>query len=110
MLRCADPVELTQDAETLKVLGSEVRLAILTWLKDPLASFTSRREGDLAEDGGVCVSLIAERAGISQPTVSRHLELLRRAGLIYTKRVANWNFHYRDEAGLDRVRHILADL
>lgn len=110
MLRSAEQVDLEEHTEAFKALASDARLTILRWLGDPHAYFVSRRDGDLAEDGGVCVSLIAERAGMSQPTVSRHLELLRRAGLVHTKRVANWNFHYRDEAGIERVRHLLDEL
>lgn len=109
MLRYSDQVNLDQEAEALKALASAVRLTILAWLKTP-QDFVSRRAGDLSDDGGVCVSLIAERAQMSQPTVSRHLEVLRRAGLIYTRRDANWNFHYRDEDGIARVRDMLKDL
>lgn len=92
-----------------KALSSQTRLNILSWLKNP-HEFTSRREGDLSANGGVCVSLIADRAGISQPTASRHLETLRRAGLVYTERVAQWNFHYRDENGIEAAQTLLGDL
>lgn len=110
MLRSVDQLDFTSETETLKALASEVRLTILAWLKEPQTYFVSQREGDLSQDGGVCVSLIAYRAGMSQPTVSRHLEILRRAGLIHTRRVANWNFHYRDEDGIARVHRLLVDL
>lgn len=86
-------------AELARALSSPIRLEILLSLKEP-ESFTSRREGDLSDDGGVCVSLIADRVGVSQPTTSRHLEILRRAGLVYTKRVAQRNYHYRDERAI----------
>lgn len=92
-----------------QALSSQTRLNILDWLKDP-ESFTSRREGDLSDDGGVCVSLIARRAGVSQPTISRHLEILRRAGLIYTDRVAQHNFHYRDEAAIQAAHDLIKTL
>ena len=110
MLRSTDQRDFTSETETLKALASEIRLSILEWLREPQAVFVSQREGDLSDDGGVCVSLIAHRAGMSQPTISRHLEILRRAGLIHTRRVANWNFHYRDDDGIARARHILSDL
>lgn len=87
--------------------AAETRLNILARLKDPQANFTSQRAGDL-NPAGVCVSLIAHKAGISQPTASRHLEVLRRAGLIQTRRIAQWNFHHRDEAGLEKARELLA--
>ncbi len=61
-------------------------------------------------DAGVCVSLIAQQLGISQPKASRHLETLRQAGLIDTERVAQWNFHHRDETGIRRLRGLLRDI
>lgn len=92
-----------------QALSSRTRVDILGWLKDP-ETFASRREGDLSEAGGVCVSLIAERAGASQPTISRHLEILRRVGLVYTERVAQRNFHYRDEQAIQAAQALLKDL
>ena len=92
-----------------KALSSPIRLKVLDWLRDPEANFDSRREGDLSRSGA-CVSLIAHKAAISQPTASRHLEVLRRAGLVGTERVAQWNFHHRDEAGLSRARDLLAQI
>lgn len=40
----------------------------------------------LRERGELCVSDIAEGFPISQPTISHHLSLLRRAGLVTTRR------------------------
>lgn len=96
-------------AELAQALSSPVRLQILDSLKEP-ESFTSRREGDLSDDGGVCVSLIAERVGVSQPTISRHLEILRRTGLVYTTRVAQRNFHYRDERAIKATQDLFKNL
>lgn len=110
MLRTDDQLDFTGETEILKALASEVRLTILAWLREPHSYFVSQRAGDLSEDGGVCVSLIAHRAGMAQPTVSRHLEILRRVGLIHTRREANWNFHYRDEDGIARARRLLDTL
>jgi ArsR family transcriptional regulator len=95
--------------EVAKALASPTRVHILDWLKEPAANFVSRREGDLSRSG-VCASLIAEKVGASQPTVSRHLDVLRRAGLIETERVAGWSYHRRNEAGLARARQLLADV
>lgn len=92
-----------------KALASSTRVAILRWLKDPDAHFNSRRAGDLGS-AGVCASLIAEKAGIAAPTVSRHLEILRRAGLIETERITGWNYHRRSEAGLRHARRLLGEV
>ncbi len=92
-----------------KALASPTRVRILEWLKDPGENFVSRRLGDLSTSG-VCASLIAEKVGASQPTVSRHLDVLRRAGLIETERVAGWSFHRRNEEGLARAQRLLAEV
>ncbi|MGN1289354.1 MAG: ArsR/SmtB family transcription factor, partial [Bradyrhizobium sp.] len=60
-------------------------------------------DGDLVKDG-VCAVLIAEKLGVSQPTVSEHLKILAQAGLVTTKRVKQWTFYKRDEAQIARVK------
>lgn len=96
-------------AELAQALSSPTRLQILDSLKEP-KTFSSRREGDLSDDGGVCVSLIAEQIGVSQPTISRHLEILRRTGLVYTKQVAQRRFHYRDERAIKATQALFNNL
>ncbi len=68
--------------------------------------FESRVDGDLTEDG-VCVSLIAAKARVSQPTVSRYLSVLKNAGLVETRRVRQRNYHRRDEDGIDKAKRLL---
>lgn len=94
------------EVEVAKALSSRTRAQILHWLRDTEGSFESQVEGDLTEDG-VCVNLIAAKAGISQPTVSRHLSVLKSAGLVETRRVAQRNYHRRDEAGIDKAKQLL---
>jgi DNA-binding transcriptional ArsR family regulator len=86
----------------LRALASDKRLQILEWLKDPRAHFPSQVDGDLVDDG-VCTVFIAEKLGVSQPTVSEHLKVLAQAGLIRGKRIKQWTFYKRDEA---RIREI----
>ncbi|MGY6655448.1 ArsR/SmtB family transcription factor [Amycolatopsis sp. TRM77291] len=80
-------------------LSSEVRVKFLMWLKDPDEHFESRREGDLSEHG-VCLSLLAEKAGIAMPTAVRHLERLKQIGFVRTTKVTPYNFHARDETAI----------
>ena len=56
----------------------------------------------------MCASLIAEKAGIAPPTATRHLDVLRRAGLIETERIAGFNYHRPRVDGLERARGLLA--
>jgi len=95
--------------EVAKALASPTRVNILGWLRAPDRHFVSRRPGDFGPKG-VCASLIAEKAGISAPTVSRHLEVLRRAGLIETERIAGWSYHRRNPDGLEHAHRLLEDV
>jgi ArsR family transcriptional regulator len=56
----------------------------------PRANFREQVDGDLVDDGA-CGLLIAEKLGISQPTVSEHMKLLVQAGLVNAKRIKPWN-------------------
>ncbi len=87
----------------IRALGNERRLLILEWLKAPESHFRAQSDGDLVEDG-VCGVLIAEKLGISQPTVSEHLKILAQAGLIRAKRIKQWTFYKRDEARIRAVK------
>ena len=93
-----DDVELV-----FRALASDRRLLILEWLKRPRAHFHAQVDGDLVKDG-VCGVQIAEKLGVSQPTVSEHLKILSQAGLLRAKRVKQWTFYKRDEARIARLK------
>jgi len=86
----------------MRALANERRLRILEWLKDPEAHFPPQVDGDLVKDG-VCGAFIAEKLGVSPPTVSEHLKVLSRAGLVRAKRIKQWTFYKRDEAHIRKV-------
>ena len=52
-------------------------------------------DGDLVEDG-VCVGFITQKIGLSQPTVTEHMQVLAEAGLVTSKRIKNWVFYKPD--------------
>src|SRR6516225_10378162 len=93
-------------AATLRVFASERRLQILGWLKDPRAHFREQVDGDLVDDG-VCGLLIAEKLGVSQPTVTEHMRLLVEIGAVRAKRIKQWTFYKRDE---ERIRALKAQI
>jgi len=90
-------------ARTFKALGNERRFQILEWLKHPKRHFPRQRDGDLVKDG-VCGVLIAEKLGVSQPTVSEHLKVLSAAGLLRARRIKQWTFYKRDEDQIRRIK------
>lgn len=88
---------------TLRALASSRRRQILEWLKAPTRHFPPQVDGDLVKDG-VCGCFIAQKLGVSQPTASEHLKILGHAGLIRGKRIKQWTFYKRDEAGIRQFK------
>lgn len=94
-------------ADTLRALANERRLQILDWLKDPRANFPPQVDGDLVEDG-VCGVFIADKLGVTQPTLSEHMKVLTGAGLVRAKRIKQWTFYRRDEAAIAEAKAAIA--
>jgi DNA-binding transcriptional ArsR family regulator len=96
--------------EVFRALGNDKRLAVLGWLRDPVAHFPAQRDGDLVADG-VCVMFIAAKLGVAAPTATSHLQVLARVGLVTAKRIGPWTFYRRDEETIAAVkRRIGAEL
>jgi ArsR family transcriptional regulator len=75
-------------------------------LSDP----TRVRLLNLLGQGEVCVCDLHGTLGVDQPKVSRHLALMKRAGLVEARRNGKW-MHYRlARHGDALVRHVLAGL
>lgn len=91
----------------MRALASERRLQILEWLKDPRRHFPPQVDGDLVSDG-VCAVLLAQKLGISQPTLSEHMRILSQAGLVRAKRIKQWTFYRRDEARIKELKRQVA--
>lgn len=100
---------MTIDAAVFQALANERRLQILEWLKDPVAHFPPQVDGDLIEDG-VCAVLIAQKLGISQPTLSEHLRVLSAAHLVRGRRIKQWVFYKRDEAEIARAAEMVREV
>ena len=96
------------DAAVLAALASPKRLQVLEWLRDPRAHFPPQRDGDLVDDG-VCVLFIAHKLGVAQPTATAHLQALARAGLVSARRIGQWTFYKRDEAGLAALKQQITE-
>jgi ArsR family transcriptional regulator len=95
-----------QDVDILKAIANERRLAILEWLRDPVAHFPKQADGDLVDDG-VCALSIAEKLGITQPTLSEHMRILVQSGLVRSKRIKQWIFYRRDEKRIGEIKQRL---
>ena len=92
----------------LKALANERRLQILEWLRDPRAHFRPQVDGDLVKDG-VCGVLIAEKLGVSPPSLSEHMSILTAAGLVRAKRIKGWTMYKRDEKAIAVAKKAIRD-
>jgi ArsR family transcriptional regulator len=90
----------------LRAMANDRRLLILSWLKDPRKHFPEQSDGDLVDDG-VCGVFIADKLGLSQPTVSEHLRVLSQAGLLRGKRIKQWTFYKRDEKRIAQIKQMI---
>jgi len=93
--------------DQIKAMASENRMQILRLLIEPGKDFSHQESAD-PETVGVCMNLIADRLGVSQPTVSRHIELLHRAGFLTVRKQQKWSYCSRDEAALREYHAWLA--
>jgi ArsR family transcriptional regulator, arsenate/arsenite/antimonite-responsive transcriptional repressor len=72
------PAERDVLAERFKALADPARVAIVN---------------RLAGAGEVCVCAFVGELGLSQPTVSHHLRILREAGLVQARRHGTWAYY-----------------
>lgn len=92
----------TDLAKQLWAVGDPVRLKILRMLS-PTADC----------EHGNNVSALARRLGLSQPTLSHHLRVLRQAGLISYRKMCRDVYYWIDPAGaavmIEALKEVFAD-
>ncbi len=59
---------------------------------------------------GVCFCHLKEKTGLSAPTVSHHLRILREAGLVEGVRVGRWTYYRLRPGALEALAHELLRL
>jgi ArsR family transcriptional regulator len=83
--------------------------AVMEQLFRALADCTRLRLLNLMVNREVCVCYFVEILGVAQPTISRHLAYLRRAGIVVARREGKW-MHYRIAAPQDpSARELLVE-
>jgi ArsR family transcriptional regulator len=86
---------IEQQAERFKALGHPIRLGIAQ---------------QLAVEQETCACDFADVFGVSQPTISGHLRVLRQAGLVTTRRRGTQIFYALDPGALRELRGFLGEL
>ena len=98
---------MTDISIVLKALSNSRRFQIVEWLRDPENYFPSQVDGDLVEDG-VCIGFLTRKLGISQPSVTAHMQHLENSGLVTSRQIKNWVFYKLQEASLEEFMTILS--
>jgi ArsR family transcriptional regulator len=75
-----DETQATDLATMFKALGDPIRLRLLSMITS-------------APDGEICVCDLTPAFGVSGPTISHHLKVLREAGLIDGDRRGTWVYY-----------------
>jgi DNA-binding transcriptional ArsR family regulator len=81
---------------TLHAIADPTRRRILIVLK--------RRDRNSAESSaGMCAGDIEECVQLSQPTISHHMAILTKAGLVDATKQGQWRWYRRNEKALRRL-------
>jgi len=76
------------DVKVLQALAEPTRMAIVR---------------QLASDGEVCACDFTDCCGVSQPTVSHHLKVLREAGVVTAERRGTWIYYRLESKAASRI-------
>ncbi len=64
----------------------------------------------IAARGPICVCHLEEALPYRQPRISKHLAVLRRAGLVSSRRDGNWVYYSIDSEALETARDFIDQL
>lgn len=64
---------------------------------------TLKQHGVTGKNNGLCAGDIEERVQLSQPTISHHMAILTKAGLVDAVKQGQWRWYRRNEKALRRL-------
>jgi ArsR family transcriptional regulator len=89
---------------SLKAVADPARLKILRLLKQ-------KGQCSIGKGVGMCACDVQDHISLSQPTISHHMAILRKAGLVEGKKHGLWMWYQRNEKALKDLGHTMnADL
>ena len=80
----------------LHAIADPARRRILEALKE-------RGACSIARETGLCASDIEARLSLSQPTISHHMAILTKAGLVEARKIGHWKWYRRNETALEHL-------
>ena len=87
-------------ASFLHAIADPARRRILLALKE-------KRVASASKAAGLCAGEIEERVKLSQPTVSHHMRVLEKAGLVEVKKEGHWRRYRRKEKHISGMTRAL---
>jgi ArsR family transcriptional regulator len=93
------PTSLNQ---TLHAVADPTRRRILQALKQRGAGSSSSAPS-IGKHTALCAGDIEERVHLSQPTISHHMAILTKAGLVEAVKQGQWRWYKRNEKALRRL-------
>jgi ArsR family transcriptional regulator len=86
----------------LHAIADPTRRRILEALKE-------RGGCSIEREVGLCAYDIELRVKLSQPTISHHMSILKRAGLVEAHKVGQWRWYRRNENALKEFTRLLRE-
>jgi DNA-binding transcriptional ArsR family regulator len=91
----------------LHAIADPTRRLILQVLKEGLAAAKTEGRSVAGIDDCLCAGEIEKRVKLSQPTVSHHMAILTKAGLVEASKRGQWRWYRRNEKAIRSVLTML---
>ena len=85
----------------LHAIADPTRRRILQALREGAPA--AKTAGKNAQGSRLCAGDIKERVHLSQPTISHHMAILTKAGLVEASKKGQWRWYRRDEKAIRQV-------
>ncbi len=96
-------------SQVCDALGNETRYQIVKWLKDKTIE-TCCDQIEIYENGA-CVLDVVKATGLAQSTITQHLKVLEKAGLIYKEKRSYWTCYFLNKQTIEElVKNLYHDL
>ena len=90
------PLTDKQLVAALKAVADPTRLKVLRLLKQKGAC-------SIGKPVGMCACDVEEHVKLSQPTISHHMAILKKAGLVHAEKNGLWTWYRRNEKSLKEL-------
>ena len=90
-----------QLVDALKAVADPTRLKILALLKQKGCC-------SIGKATGLCACDIEEQVKLSQPTISHHMAILKKAGLVHAEKIGLWMWYRRNEKSLKELAEAIS--